>query len=130
MEVQKPWIGVDLDGTLAYYDGWQGIEHIGEPVPAMLERVKRWVAEGHRVKILTARVGPPRTGDEDVDAVARLIKQWTLEHVGVALEVTCIKDFAMVELWDDRAVTVEANTGRPLARSSRGLDASPEPEAA
>ena len=27
------WIGVDLDGTLARYDGWRGIDHIGEPMP-------------------------------------------------------------------------------------------------
>lgn len=23
------WIGVDLDGTLAEYDGWRGWKHIG-----------------------------------------------------------------------------------------------------
>src|SRR5262245_48902352 len=27
------WIGVDLDGTLAEYHGWKGIEHIDRPVP-------------------------------------------------------------------------------------------------
>ena len=32
------WIGVDLDGTLAEYHGWNG-GAIGEPVPAMLARV-------------------------------------------------------------------------------------------
>ena len=37
------WIGVDLDGTLAEWDGWKGHEHIGPPIPAMLERVKRWI---------------------------------------------------------------------------------------
>jgi hypothetical protein len=29
------------------------------------------------------------------------------------LEVTCVKDFAMIELWDDRAVGVLMNTGQP-----------------
>jgi len=24
---------VDLDGTLAMYDGWRGSDHIGDPVP-------------------------------------------------------------------------------------------------
>jgi len=24
------WIGVDLDGTLATYDMWRGLDHIGE----------------------------------------------------------------------------------------------------
>ena len=46
------WIGVDLDGTLAYYDYWRGPEHIGEPIPAMLERVQRWLAEGKDVRNL------------------------------------------------------------------------------
>ena len=38
----KGWIGVDLDGTLAQYDHWRGIEHIGagpsgaETAPATL----------------------------------------------------------------------------------------------
>ncbi len=28
------WIDVDLDGTLAQYDGWKGVAHIGEPTDA------------------------------------------------------------------------------------------------
>jgi hypothetical protein len=52
------WIGVDLDGTLAYYDPEADFdpEKVGPPVPKMVARVKRWLAEGKTVKILTARV--------------------------------------------------------------------------
>lgn len=32
------WIAVDLDGTLAEYDGWKGSAHIGNPVPKMVEK--------------------------------------------------------------------------------------------
>jgi hypothetical protein len=32
------WIGVDLDGTLAFYDEWIGPEHIGAPIPGMVDR--------------------------------------------------------------------------------------------
>lgn len=39
MVEHKGWIGVDLDGTLAHYEGWKGVEHIGEPIPAMVERI-------------------------------------------------------------------------------------------
>ena len=39
------WIGVDLDGTLAHYEGWQGETHIGAPISAMVERVKRWLGD-------------------------------------------------------------------------------------
>ena len=35
-------------------------------------------------------------------------------YIGQELEVTHMKDYAMVELWDDRAVSVEKNTGRAV----------------
>ena len=54
----KGWYGFDLDGTLAKYDKWEGIDHIGEPVKPMVDLIKRMHAEGKVVKILTARVAP------------------------------------------------------------------------
>lgn len=33
MSEKAKTIAVDLDGTLARYDGWKGIHHIGEPFP-------------------------------------------------------------------------------------------------
>jgi hypothetical protein len=110
------WIGVDLDGTLAYYDHWRGIGHIGPPVPAMLERVVRWVEQGLDVRIFTARVGPGRNDMDAADA-EYAIREWCREHLGAELAVTCVKDLDMLELWDDRAVAVEPNTGRPLNAS-------------
>jgi hypothetical protein len=109
------WIGVDLDGTLAEYDGWKGPDHIGVPVPEMLDRVKGWLDLGLDVRIFTARVS-----DGEL-ATRHRIEDWCRAHVGRRLPVTNVKDYGLVELWDDRAVTVEANTGRPLAPSSRGL---------
>jgi hypothetical protein len=110
------WIGVDLDGTLAEYDQWEGPTTIGAPIPAMVDRVRRWLDEGRQVRIFTARMF--EGGDEVADA----IREWTREHIGTPLPATCVKDFDMVELWDDRAVAVEANTGRALTPSRRGLD--------
>lgn len=106
------WIGVDLDGTLAHYDKWRGIEHIGEPIPKMVERVKNWLSEGIEVKIFTARVGK----GNDKELATKSIKEWTLKHIGVELSVTCEKDYGMIELWDDRCVSVEKNTGEILSR--------------
>ena len=114
------WIGVDLD-TLAHYDEWVSEQHIGAPVPEMLFRVRRWLDEGKRVKVFTARVCPIMAdGSLRNPAIAReAIHQWCREHLGKVLEVTHEKDSLMIELWDDRCVQVEANyvftlTGRRI----------------
>lgn len=116
MSKNTGWFGVDLDGTLAAYDGWQGIEHIGEPIPRMLERVKRWVASGRDVRIFTARayrmlypVGSPERAE--AEQVIQHIHAWLVTHGLPMLPVTCYKDFGMIELWDDRCVQVIPNTG-------------------
>jgi hypothetical protein len=105
------WIGVDLDGTLVEYNGWVGPTHIGAPVPRMVERVKNWINQGWVVKIFTARVS-----GSDRDVVTTLIQDWCEEHIGTRLEVTCSKDYGMIELWDDRCVQVIPNTGIPVGR--------------
>ena len=107
------WIGVDLDGTLAKYEDWIDIEHIGEPIPLMLDRVKDWLSKGIEVRIFTARMagGQGRAGALGTDRVEKVIQDW-LEKQGLPrLKVTNVKDFGMIELWDDRAVGVVFNTG-------------------
>jgi hypothetical protein len=47
-----------------------------------------------------------------VEAV-RAIQDWCVTHVGEVLPVTNVKDYSMVVLWDDRAIGVEINTGKP-----------------
>lgn len=105
MQTDNPngWIGVDLDGTLAFYDTWRGADHIGEPVPAMLTRVLDWVKEGKLVKIFTARASEPTN--------IPIIEKWSMDYLGVVLPVTNVKDQDMIELWDDRAKQVVQNTG-------------------
>lgn len=113
---------MDLDGTLASYDGWHGGAVIGNPVPLMAERVRAWIGEGKDVRIFTARVGVRDIVNDEgqsaseafADAQRELIQDWTEYHFGARLPVTAQKDFQMVELWDDRAVAVEHNTGEIL----------------
>lgn len=83
-----------MDGTLAFYDGWHGKEHIGEPIPLMLSRVKQWLSEGKTVKIFTARAADP----EQIP----IVKAYLAKHGLGMLEVTNVKDFGMTELYDDR----------------------------
>ncbi|MDB5177560.1 MAG: hypothetical protein JWN75_1228 [Candidatus Saccharibacteria bacterium] len=126
------WIGVDFDGTLVEYHGWDTWNSFGKPIPRMLARVQQWLRDGQRVKIMTARVAP-RNGDGSAeicvktgakftnDDMTRAIQEWCIEHVGVALEVTCVKDTMMIELWDDRAVQVIPNTGMTLAEEREAV---------
>lgn len=109
-------IGVDLDGTAAHYEGWRGVEHIGEPVPAVLARIKRALAAGIDVWIFTARAAPHYDdgnlfiGAMDAFAID-FIREWCLRHVGVELPVTCVKMREFDEIWDDKTVGVRSNMG-------------------
>ncbi len=94
----EPWIGVDLDGTLAMptqsYDGTA----IGAPIKAMVGKVRSLLASGKKVRVFTARVA-----DDPDGAKERAIRAWCDDVIGQALPVTNEKDPGMVELWDDRA---------------------------
>lgn len=102
------WFGVDLDGTLAEYHGWNG-GLIGDPIPKMALRVRSWLAQGVDVRIFTARASD--LNELRRERSVKEIQDWTEQHFGRRLPVTATKDFAMVELWDDRAVQVIPNTG-------------------
>lgn len=102
----KSWIGVDLDGTLAEYHGWEGALTIGPPIPQMVEFVKDLLSKGKTVKIFTARIAEPKHwGIED------MISEWCKTHLGVVLEITNVKDKYCDTIYDDLAVQVRKNTG-------------------
>ena len=102
-DVHSGWIGVDLDGTLAYYEGFKGTDHIGVPIKPMVEKVKGWLADGKDVRIFTAR------------QPSAAIRKWSKEHLGKILPITNRKDPQMICLYDDRAVGIERNTGKPFS---------------
>lgn len=105
------WTGVDLDGVLAHHEDYyceDGI--IGEPIPEMLERVKRWVSQGIKVKIFTARASDLK----DIPPIVEWLKRYGLG----GLEITNMKDKYCTVIYDDRSVQVEKNTGRILGDPS------------
>lgn len=107
---RRSWIGIDLDGTLAYYNHLDfDPDCIGDPIPEMVNRVKRYLNDGLWVKIFTDRVAW-KTGIELEDTI-KIIQNWTEEHIGERLEVTCQKDRDMLMFFDDRAIQVIQNTG-------------------
>lgn len=124
------YILVDMDGTMFKYTEWTKWNEFGEPIPLMIDRVKRWLAEGKDVRVFTARCPLPH--EEDKEHVCRKSgEKWTgvqmkyaialhcEKHVGQRLRSQCYKDLNAIEIWDDRAVGVEANTGRTLADAAR-----------
>ena len=97
------WIGVDLDGTLAMHEGFMEDDQVGAPIMPMLNRVKAWISEGKTIKIFTARA--PH------EICRKAITKWLIENGLPALEITNVKDFGMIELWDDRCVRINRNMG-------------------
>lgn len=103
---KKGTIAVDLDGTLAYYEGYKGPTVIGDPIPSMLSDVKNWLSEGRKVVVFTARAMDKRN--------IHPIELWLESHGIGGLKITNIKTPDITIIYDDRAVQVERNTGRIL----------------
>lgn len=100
----EEWIGIDLDGTLAHYDGWKGIAHIGNPIKPMLEFVNKLISEGKKLKIFTARA--------ENSLSLPYIEEWLKSHNLPQLEITNRKDFGIIMLYDDRCIQVVSNSGK------------------
>jgi 2'-5' RNA ligase/8-oxo-dGTP pyrophosphatase MutT (NUDIX family) len=107
----RPWIGVDLDGTLAEDVVPFTPLVIGKPIPAMVEKVKQALKEGKLVKVFTARLADL----ENKQALHKLLREWTEKHIGTPLEATNIKDPGLIEMWDDKARQVKKDTGEFVA---------------
>lgn len=112
----KKTVLVDLDGVLADYSkGWQGIDHIGDPIPGAVE-FTRQLAEFARVVIYTTRCkaypadkpgpdGAPEPCRDGVSALVARVVAW-LDHHGFTWHEVYAgqgKPFAAA-IVDDRAV--------------------------
>lgn len=109
------WIGCDLDGTLAEYEPGQFPE-IGKPIPDMVNRIHQLMERGYEVKIFTARMS------EQAESQRPLIEAWCEKHLGMVLDVTCVKHYDCLYFFDDRAKQVEPNTGKVLEDDFRVLN--------
>lgn len=107
------WVGVDYDGVLVTMPGER-------PIPPMIDLVKRWLAAGLDVRIVTARVSLDQESGYREEMIAAL-DRFCLEHFGRTLPVRDSKDFAMIALFDDACCQVEQNTGKILGRDRHGL---------
>jgi hypothetical protein len=97
---------VDFDRTLVRYDGWDiHGEGFGTPVPAMVERVVRWLKSGIEVRLFTARASRYKPDEMAV------LRAWCVQHLGQELKIQNYKDFDTIAIWDDLATGVQPNTG-------------------
>ncbi len=108
-------IYLDLDGTIAKYE--RGHFHtqedwdearvpIGESLPYISDDIKRWLTQGHTIKICTARVS-----DGNIEKKVKQVQDWCEEHYNFRPEVTNRKHYEMDYLLDDRAKQMIPNTG-------------------
>jgi hypothetical protein len=112
--LERQWIGVDFDGTLARDDEaghFSPPYPLGQPIPQMLAAVKSLIRAGVKVRIFSARACEP----ESVPA----IQDWTERHGLGRLEVTNAKDYDLIRYLDDRAIQVVPNQGRTLLSCCR-----------
>lgn len=73
---------VDLDGVLATYDGWRGVEHIGEPIPGAREFLSAICEIPAKVCIWTTRTNPIVNKDSGLDEqdLRLLVENWLTKH--------------------------------------------------
>lgn len=114
-EPNQKTVAIDVDGVLASYDGWRGLDHYGEPIAGAVAFTQRLREAGWKIIIHTCRMN--RIG-QPIPTLGQLIKPLRafLKQHG----------FAYDEIWhregkpiahayvDDRAVSAEHNVeGEP-----------------
>ena len=95
---------VDLDGVLAQYDGWKGIEYIGDPIPGAKQFVEALCMIPAKVCIWTTRANS-EANRESVESLRSRIELW-LDHAAIpydSIHVGPGKPLAAAFI-DDRAV--------------------------
>ena len=104
------WLAVDLDGTLAVYDGWKGEDHIGDLIQPIADRIKQRVNDGWKVAIFTARVsGQPAEAAHAEGVIWRWLEDNNIANFISVITANKGKHFS--EFWDDRAIAVVKNHG-------------------
>lgn len=56
MTTNKPkTIAFDFDGVIAKYDGFKGVEHSGDPIPSIVEAIRKLKDLGHSIIVYSTR---------------------------------------------------------------------------
>jgi len=118
----KQYIYVDFDDTLCR-GPFKSIIQCGEPVEGMCAKIKKVLEHGkYGIKVFSARFDSTKSKTETNMAV-KVVQAWLYKQFGLqASQIQCTANKGMdcVEIWDNRAVGVEDETGR-LLNDSRVL---------
>ena len=80
MQRRNRTVAVDLDGVLAKYDGWKGLENIGDPIEGAKEFMAS-LSEKYFVLVHTARIANENVKTEDhIQRVKNLVVEWLNEN--------------------------------------------------
>jgi hypothetical protein len=105
---------VDLDGVLAHYDGWKGVDHIGDPRPGAREFMEA-LGRVAKVVVFTTRAKADfedRPEGATPEAMAAVVREWLGRHGIAHDEVYCGQGKPMAAAYlDDRAVPIPSNPG-------------------
>lgn len=114
--MDKKTICVDLDGTLAEYNGWKGINNIGKPFPAAKEFMTK-LSNKYKIIIFTVRTNvsmnvkdiPGYVKFEDYNMYLRkLVEEWLVNNEIPYDEVWTGQGKPAAHYYiDDRAIHVE-----------------------
>lgn len=74
-------VAVDLDGVLASYDGWKGLDTIGHPIPGAQDFVRRLLGFAD-VVVFTTRCNADfsRPAGETRETLAARVRRWLEIH--------------------------------------------------
>lgn len=110
----RPRVCVDLDGVLAQYDGWKGLDFTGDPIPGAVEFTRR-LAEFAEIVIYTTRCTvephrdelhePTRPASDLAPRLMHNVKYWLDKHKITYHEIFIGQGKPIASAYiDDRAV--------------------------
>ncbi len=113
--MNKKTVALDLDGVLAHYLHWQGVEHIGEPLPGAVEFTKR-LAEFADILIFTTRCCEKDCEPHTAEQLKERVRKWLDQHGFVYHDIYTGQGKPLcAALIDDRAVACEPQVFKKTA---------------
>lgn len=103
--MSRPMVCVDLDGVLAKYEGWRGINHIGPPLPGAVEFTHE-LGKVARVVVFSSRCCEDNKGGLRWQVLKNLVTDWLTRHGFHFDDVWAAQGKPAASAYiDDRAVT-------------------------